>query len=185
LIRDADAVVVTGGSAALEAGILGKQVIGISPSIYQQSGFQSNAYDQQRLDEVRPLYALPPVEREREARRIRRLTLRFCFNVAYRVSQFTPFVEALTTTRYAYYQGADPQRFIRLLETGELEADDADAADDENGEDFILDMIERGEWPALFAGGYRRSTMAQTDNGRRGLYRAVDRVREMFPRGDL
>jgi hypothetical protein len=185
LIKDADAVVVTGGSAALEAGILGKQVIGISPSIYQQSGFQSNAYDIQRLNEVRLLASLSPSERRSEERRIRRLTLRFCFNVAYRVSQFTPYVEAMTTTRYAYYQGADPQRFVRLLASGELEPDDSNFAGDETGEDFVLDMIEREEWPALFAGACKRPAMVQTDNGRRGVYKAVDRVREMFPRGDL
>jgi hypothetical protein len=185
LIDDADAIVVTGGSAALEAGVLGKQVIGISPSIYQQSGFQSNAYDLARLNEVRLLCSLPKAEREAQARLIRRLTLRFCFNVAYRVSQFTPYVEALTTTRYAFYQGADPHRFIRLLESGELEADDPTYADDEKDEDSVLDRMERGEWTALFAGGGKRPAMAQTDNGRRGLYRAVDRVREMFPRGDL
>jgi hypothetical protein len=185
LIDEADAIVVTGGSAALEAGILGKQVIGISPSIYQQSGFQSNAYDLQRLSQIRLLSALPEPERAQEARRIRRLTLRFCFNIAYRVSQFTSFVEAFTTTRYGFYKGADPQRFIRLLETGELEPDDANYAADETSEDFVLDMIERGEWSTLFAGGYKRPAMAQTDNGRRGIYKAVDRVRELFPRGDL
>ena len=185
LIRAADAVVVTGGSAALEAGILGKQVIGIAPSIYQQSGFQSNAYDAQRLSEIGLLVARPPQERAREERRIRRLTLRFCFNMAYRVSQFVPYVEAVTTTQYAYYEGADPQQFVRLLETGELAPDEAAFAADETGEDAVLDRIESEEWQALFAAAPARPERPQIDNGRRGLYRAVDRVRELLPRGDL
>jgi hypothetical protein len=185
LIRAADAIVVTGGSAALEAGILGKQVIGIAPSIYQQSGFQSNAYDAERLSEVRLLVDGSPAEQSAEARRIRRLTLRFCFNMAYRVSQFVPFVEAVTTTQYAYYDGADPQRFIRLLQTGELEPDDATCAENEAGEDEVLAMIEAGQWEALFPGTGAATARPAIDNGRRGLFRAVDRVRELLPRGDL
>jgi hypothetical protein len=185
LIRAADAIVVTGGSAALEAGILGKQVIGIAPSIYQQSGFQSNAYDAERLGEVRLLVDGSPAEQAAEARRIRRLTLRFCFNMAYRVSQFVPFVEAVTTTQYAYYEGADPQRFIRLLQTGELEPDDATCEVSESGEDEVLAMIEAGQWEALFDGIGTTPARPAIDNGRRGLFRAVDRVRELLPRGDL
>jgi hypothetical protein len=185
LIRAADAIVVTGGSAALEAGILGKQVIGIAPSIYQQSGFQSNAYDAERLRQIRLLAAGSPAEQAAEERRIRRLTLRFCFNMAYRVSQFVPFIEATTTTQYAYYDGADPQRFIRLLETGELEPDDATNAESEAGEDEVLSMIEAGQWEALFAGLGAAPARPAIDNSRRGLYRAVDRVRELLPRGDL
>ena len=184
LIRAADAIVVTGGSAALEAGMLGKQVIGIAPSIYQQSGFQSNAYDPDRLSQVRLLVASMPAKQAEEQRRIKRLTLRFCYNMAYRVSQFVPFIEAVTTTRYAYYDGADPQRFIRLLQTGEIEPDDETYADNEAGEDAVLDMMERGEWATLFAGA-GAPAKAEVDNRRRGLYRAVDRVREFFPRGDL
>ena len=120
-----------------------------------------------------------------EARRIRRLTLRFCFNMAYRVSQFVSFIEAATTTQYAYYDGADPQRFIRLLQTGELEPDDATHAESEAGEDEVLDMIEAGQWEALFAGLGAAPARPAIDNSRRGLYRAVDRVRELLPRGDL
>ncbi len=105
--------------------------------------------------------------------------------MAYRVSQFVPFVEAVTTTQYAYYDGADPQRFIRLLETGELEPDDATHAENEAGEDEVLAMIEAGEWEALFAGIGVAPARSAIDNGRRGLYRAVDRLRELLPRGDL
>lgn len=45
LIQQADAIVVGGGSAALEAGILGRQVIAVSPSAYQNAGIQSTAYN--------------------------------------------------------------------------------------------------------------------------------------------
>ncbi len=185
LIRAADAIVVAGGSAALEAGILGKQVIGTSPSIYQQAGFQSNAYDASRLNGVRLLSSAPAAEREEESRRIRRLTLRFCFNMAYRVAQFVPYVQAVTTTQYAYYEGADPQRLTRLLSSGELEPDDENCADDERDEDSTLDLIERGEWEALYSAGQESAQRPLIDNGRRGFYRAVDRLRDLFPRGDL
>jgi hypothetical protein len=160
-------------------------VIGTSPSIYQQANFQSNAYDLPRLSDVRLLCTAPAAEREKEARRIRRLTLRFCFNMAYRVAQFVPYVHAVTTTEYAYYEGGDPQRLIRLLSTGELEPDDAKYAADEREEDAVLDLIERGEWSTLYSAKPDAPSRQSIDNGRRGLYRAVDRVRDLFPRGDL
>jgi hypothetical protein len=187
LIRAADAVVVTGGSAALEAGILGKQVIGTAPSIYQESGFQSNAYDPERLEAIRLMVAMAPDEQARQARRIRRLTLRFCFNNAYRVSQFVPFVEAVTTTQYAYRQGADPQQFIRLLETGTLSPDDSSFAPDEREEDAVLDRIEAGDWERLYQEGMalRPPAGPPMTIARRGPYRLVDRVRDLMPRGDL
>ncbi len=48
LIAASEAVVLNGGSAALEAGILGKQVIATTPSTYQQAGFQTRCLRRSR-----------------------------------------------------------------------------------------------------------------------------------------
>lgn len=185
LIRAADAIVVAGGSAALEAGLLGKQVIAAAPSIYQQAGFQTTAYGPADLDGLALAAALPPPLLRAERRRVRRLTLRFCFAAAYRLPQFVPFIEAATTTRYNYYLGADPFRLTRLLESGELEADDPAHAEDEKAEDSVLDRIEGEEWAELYAAADTAPRGGSLTNDRRGLYRAVDRARELLPRGDL
>jgi len=124
LIEHSDAIVVANGSAALEAGILGKQVIAIAPSIYQEAGFRDAVVSAQQLPALRLHRELDPDDWAQRRGLIARLTLRFAYNMVHRVPQYTRFVRAETTTRFKYDLSADPQRFIDLLRTGELRADD-------------------------------------------------------------
>jgi hypothetical protein len=183
LIEQADAIVVNGGSAALEAGILGKQVIAIAPSIYQQAGFQSRACTPEDLAGLVLHTDLDEVQRTARAADIARKTLRFCHTMAYRVAQYVPQVRCITTTRYEYRDGADPQRLVALLRGGELEADDATHADDARAEDLVLSLIGARSWEAVIkatplSGGTVRPV------SRRWMFRPIDRIRESMPRGD-
>ncbi len=143
LIEQCDAIVVANGSAALEAGILGKQVIAIAPSIYQEAGFRDAVVAPEQLPALR-LHddMLDALERDERRATISRLTLRFAYTMAHRVPQYTRFVRADATTRFRYDLSADPQRFIDLLTTGELRADDEGQAEDSADEDAVLQQIE-------------------------------------------
>lgn len=185
LIEQADAVVVCGGSAALEAGILGKQVIALGPSIYQRAGFQSDAYDAEQLERVRLHIDLPLAERSQEAARIARQTLRFCHTMVYRVPQYVPYVRSITTTRYEYLDGADPERLIRLLRDGNLRADDATSTAESGQEDRVLATIAARDWEALQHETPTLAGAAARPVSRRWMYRPIDRMREALPRGDL
>lgn len=185
LIEQADAVVVCGGSAALEAGILGKQVIAVTPSVYQRAGFQSSAYSPQQLQELRFNCELSEADQTRERARIARQTLRFCYTMVHRIPQFVPQVHCITTTRYEYREGADPQRLIRLLRSGELEPDDPHAANDAAAEDAVLALVARRAWGELLAAPTAASDAPRRDVSRRWMFRAIDRVRDAMPRGDL
>ncbi|HVZ37582.1 MAG TPA: hypothetical protein VG963_34410, partial [Polyangiaceae bacterium] len=185
LIAQADAIVVSNSSAALEAGILGKQVIGTAPSVYQEAGFRDRAYD---LADVRSLV----LDRDRDSvaaaeatRRRSRQALRFCYTMAYRLSQYTDCVIAESTTRYRYDLSASPQRFIELLKTGRLTADDEDFAQDASQEDGVLDAIAREQWSSLCeraASLPRRRPQERIT--RRALMRAVDLISDWKPVGD-
>lgn len=183
LIEQCDAIVVANGSAALEAGTLGKQVIGIAPSIYQEAGFRDAATTPQQLSGLRLHADLDPAEQARRRDAIPRLTLRFAYTMVHRVPQYTKFVRAEATTRFKYDMSADPQRFIDLLRSGELRADDDAFADDLRAEDEVLRRIARRDWNGLLdapAADVQRYEPVQ----RRMLFRPIDKVRQWMPLGD-
>jgi hypothetical protein len=184
LIEQADAIVVNGGSAALEAGILGKQVIAIAPSVYQQAGFQSTACTPEDLARLTLHAGLDEAQRAAHAAEIARKTLRFCHTMVYRVAQFVPQVRCLTTTRYEYRDGADPQRLVALLRGGELQADDAERAAHARAEDAVLALIAARSWEALIEATPQHDGPTRPVS-RRWMFRPIDRIRESMPRGDL
>jgi hypothetical protein len=186
LIEQADAIVVCGGSAALEAGILGKQVISLGSSIYRCAGFESPARDEADLVHLVPDTDLEPPAHSARADRVARLTLRFCYTMAYRAAQFVPYVRAASTTRYEYFGGASPSRLEDLLQGGALSADDATIAGDTRGEDEALGLIAERRWAELM----QRSRPLEVPGpvltvGRRPLWRPIDVLRDRLPRGDL
>jgi len=183
LIEQCDAVVVTNGSAALEAGILGKQVIGTAPSIYQAAGLRDSVCGPEETASLVLHMDLAPDEREAVARRISRQTLRFCYTMVYRVPQYTQYVKADTTTRYRYDFTADPQRFISILKTGLLVADDDTSAADASEEERVLETIRQRRWADLREPPVE-SHQEFSALRRRMLYRPVDIVSAWKPVGD-
>lgn len=186
LIEQCDAVVVSGGTAALEAGILGKQVIAVAPSVYQQAGFQSDANSPGALHALILHATLADAERMAHQAHVARQTLRFVHTMVYRLAQFVREVRCVSTTRYEYRKGADPTRFLDLLATGVLRADDDQYASDTAGEDEILRLVAERKWQQLLDWVPEHPT-AQEKYAiqRRWLLRPLDRLRELMPRGDL
>lgn len=184
LIEQCDAIVVANGSAALEAGILGKQVIATTPSIYQEAGFRDDATSPQRLTSVRLHDGLPEDDLVAVRSRTARMTLRFAYNMTHRVPQYTQFVRAQSTTKFEYDHRADPQRFIDLLVSGVLRADDETFASDQQEEDAVLRRIEARDWEGIVRDTPPTTLATPGPVRRRLLYRPVDAIRARLPLGD-
>ncbi|HET8744125.1 MAG TPA: hypothetical protein VFM98_00860 [Ramlibacter sp.] len=183
LIAQCDAVLLASGSAALEAAALGKQVIAIGPSHYQEAGFRTDASTPEALARLVLDVDLPRQHRAAAQDRLRRGTLRFLYTVAYRLPQYVQHVKAISTTSYRYVPGADPQRLVDLLRTGQLQADDAFASPDATGEDRVAALLQAGEWEALRQPPADAS--AASDRVRRRWFlQPVDFIREKMPVGD-
>jgi hypothetical protein len=176
LIAQADVVVVTGGSAAFEASALGKPVISLTPSTYRSAGIAVTAPSADDLDGLARRIELPARERMRGA-------LRYGYTHIYRFSQYVDYVKAVTTTRYRYFDGADPQRIERMLRSGEVEPDDPTAADGTGGEDSVVERVEARDWESLLAPDDLHSSR-EIAVRRRPALRWIDALRERFPRGD-
>lgn len=184
LIAQSDAIVLASGSAAFEAGVLGKQVIATAPSIYQRAGFRTDATSPQALSQARLHADLDAPTRAALSRDISRKALRFGYTMARRVAQYASFVRAESSSRYHYLTGAEPGRLTRLLHSGELETDDATFARDDTAETEVLEALARGDWAAFplertLPAGVTRQTVR-----RRWMFRPIDSIRNRMPVGD-
>ncbi|MEJ8837046.1 hypothetical protein [Ramlibacter sp. AN1133] len=183
LIAHCDAVLLASGSAALEAAAMGKQVISIGPSHYQEAGLRTDATTPSALAGVSLDVDLPPQERAAAQDRLRRAVLRFLYTVAWRLPQYVQHVKAVSTTSYRYVPGADPHRLVDLLRTGRLEADDACASPDAAGEDRVVALLQSGEWESLRQPA-AEGPAASDRLRRRWFLQPVDFIREKMPVGD-
>lgn len=177
LIQQADIVVVNGGSSAIEAGVCGKQVICLGPVNYENAGFVRVFRDRDALYREGASEPLDPDL-------IIRKTLRFLYLSARRFPQYADHVRAIETTRYAYFEGADPERIFSMLKTGRVEADDATYASDTGDEDQVVEALKRKEWAHLADYVLPRRELNPLKIQRRAGLRWIDNFRDKFPRGD-
>lgn len=183
LIAQCDAIVVAGGSAALEAGTLGRQVIAVGPSIYQQAGLRDAALSPADLPALSLLADLPEAERAARSAQIRRMTLRFTYSMVRRVPQYTREVRADSPTQYRYDLDAAPARLVELLRSGRLRADDETRAADTTEEDAVLERLARRDWQGLLD-ELPADPPATGRLQRRWAFRVLDAVRPLMPVGD-
>ncbi|AOE64666.1 capsule biosynthesis protein [Pseudomonas corrugata] len=177
LIQQADIVVLNGGSSAVEAGVCGKQVICMGPSTYQEAGFVRVFRDKQSLYASGALIPLDPDM-------VIRKTLRFLYLRSHRFPQYVEYVRALETTRYEYFEGADPERLISMLRTGKMVADDSSFSTDNRDEDEVVAALKNKEWKKLASHTVERIKLKPLPIQRRFGLRWVDNVRAKMPRGD-
>jgi hypothetical protein len=178
LIEHADLVVVNASSTGVEAGLLGKPVVGIGHAAYEDAGFSVHIQDDNcwaRLDELK----LHDVERS-----VRR-ALRYIYTYGRRFTQFERYVRADTTLRYRYLCGADASRLVRICRDRRLEPDDSLSGIDEDHETSIVQLMRRRDWDTLGKWQRPRLRSAPMRVRRRLGLRWLDAVRNTRPRGDL
>lgn len=178
LIKQADLVVVNGSSCGYEAGLCGKKVVCLSHSAYQEAGIAVHVTREEEWPLVESLDS-------HEAEMIARRSLRYIYLCARRLPQYVDYVRAQSTTKFDYYEGADPGRLIRILQSGQVEPDDPVVADTTDAEDEVLEDVLRQDWSKLYAWPEKSVAYPKKDVGRRRAMRWIDPVRELFPKGDL
>jgi hypothetical protein len=177
LIQQADIVVLNGGSAAVEAGVCGKQIICLGPVNYGNAGFVRIYNDR---DALYRMGALAPIDSDL----IIRKTLRFLYLSARRFPQYVDYVRAIETTRYAYFSGAEPERLFFMLKTGCVEADDPTYASDTGAEDEIVEALKKMDWVQLANYVPLDPERGLLKIERRPGLRWIDKFRATMPKGD-
>lgn len=179
LIHQSDAIIVNGSSAALDAGVLGKQVIATGPGAYQAAGYADLACSPDALPALRLRAGQDHV------RQNARQALRFGYSAVGRLPQFVDQVRGDSSFEYRYYDGADPHRLVSMLATQTLSPDDAASETSTDDENRTLDAIAAKAWPELFRGAPNAPPSGRSlEIERRPMYRAVDALRRLRPIGD-
>jgi hypothetical protein len=181
LIQEADYVVLNGGSSAVEAGACGKQVICLGPSTYQKASFVRTFLSRDELFSPKSQVMLDPEE-------VIRRTLRYIYVRSHRYPQFVNYVKAITTVKYEYFDGADPEVMLRMLDGDTLEPDDPEVATSTQEEDLALMLMKEKQWDKAAELSLdvesNKSSHKLDMIKRRFSMRWLDHVRNMMPRGD-
>ncbi|NBT59118.1 hypothetical protein EBT16_10080, partial [bacterium] len=175
LIAQADIVLVSVSSAALEAGLLGKQIITVSPSNYHTAGFTINAHTKENLETMDSLKSREEVIRK---------TLRFVYTVSSRLPQYVDHVRAENAFGYKYFAGADPARFMKLFTERSLRADDDQFCSGEKEEDSVIQLLMEKKWKDVLNETTANKREAPDRVVRRPSYRWMDKLRSLAPVGD-
>lgn len=183
LMEQCDAVVIANGSAVLEAGMLGKQVIAVAPSFFNEAGIHDDATSPAALQELRMHADLPDGERRAKQARLQRQTLRFAYTMVDRLPQYTEAVKADATTRFRYDFEADPKRFIDLIRSGVLLANDDTHAPDAYAEAAVLARVAERDWHGLLD-EIEPHVLSLQPLKRRFLFQPIDAIRRSMPVGD-
>lgn len=186
LIQQADVLIVASSSAALEGGLLGKNIITIAPSIYHRAGFSCNVHEAAQLDRLDRFVAQGFGQSAQEKVALQRQALRFAYTMVWRFPQYVSFIRAQTTTQYRYLQGADPQRLIDLLKGQALQPDDSSHAESQEDEAEILARVADGQWALILeeASAVASAMGAEQKIGRRGFFKYIDAIRAWSDVGD-
>lgn len=176
LIREADIVIMNGGSSAVEAAFCGKQVICLSPSNYQSTSFVTTFLSKQEMIDMKQL----PDHCEKRAVSS---VLRYVYVMSRRYPQYVDFVRAKQPTEYKYYEGADPKTLIDLLQSGKIKAFDETYSKSESEERKIVDDILSFKFERFKE--MEPEQKREIFITRRIGFKWVDTVRAKLKRGDL
>lgn len=179
LIRQADVVILNGGSAAIEAGILGKPIISLIATPYQYGGFITNYLspeDEINLDKILRI----------DDNMIRRMTIRFLYTWSFRFMQYTKDIRAIDSIRYTYSGHLNADKIMKIITTGTVPSDDDVIAMDEKDEAEILSLIKSEQWESIY--NFTENSPAKTPTfrhfDRKSLFKTIGRVRALLPIGD-
>jgi hypothetical protein len=180
LIAECDVAILNGGSAAIEAGALGKKVVSLGPSAYKGASFCSFLETVDSINNFSGFDSWMPKEQ------IISSTLRYVYTALARFPQYFEYVRASQTTDYLVYEGADPSRLDCMLKTGNLVADDS-ATGFVHDEVEVVSLISNQSWDRLMeiAPIFQTRNKIQQHIEKAFPYSYSDKVRKYFRRGDL
>ncbi|MDB9312969.1 hypothetical protein PN462_07640 [Spirulina sp. CS-785/01] len=176
LMKEADIIIVANSSSGVEAGILGKKVISLGKSRYQNAGFVTSIKSRNDWFKLENLENHDPLS-------VIRLTLRYVYMHSCRITQYVNYIRFISSGNYEYYGGADPEQLLSIFRIGQLKADDPLFAQDTNDEDKIISDLFNQNWQKFSQWEFNHTSSPTSIDRKMGL-RWVDSVRNLFPRGD-
>jgi len=161
---------------------LGKQIIGVGPSNYQNAGIREDATTRAALSRLSLRKSLSPYIQDCIENEVRRKTLRFAYTITSRLPQFVDFVKCKTPTSYVYKSGGDPDRLIDLLCSEKISPNDPTYVEEDLEESGFVDSMRSKNWQKLMCDSEEFDEYEPLS--RRFIYKSVDWLRGRMKHGD-
>lgn len=183
LIEQADVVIMNGGSSTIEAATLGKPVVCLSPSQFQDSGFVTTYTSRESMIDSPSLFI------DINPNMITKYAMRHIYTAARRFPMFVDEVKAISTTKYEYadrYVSSKP--LIEAIISQKLTAYDSDHCNDDAYENRLIALLHGHKWDEILnmesCFDSCRDDSKKRIIQRRKCFKYVDFIRECFKRGD-
>lgn len=177
LIKEADIVIVQYGTAGIEAGLLGKKVVGLSPSWYSTSGFSAQIHGPNDLDNL-------SFFEEHDDKDVVRRSLRFLYCFHKRYSQYVDFIAPVTIYENKYNLAADASRVIEAVKNNYFTADDSECGDALDEEDLVVERFIAQDLAFFEKNEVINPSGFFNKIERKMYFRWVDRLRSRLKGGD-
>jgi len=180
LIKEADLIVVNGGSSAIEGALLGKQVVNVFPCKYMNAGFVDNV--------INKSYSLPTdFGKETKKERIRNCLRYLYFNMRV-YPRLTNEIISVSTTENKYKFPSVNKDTLTQLKKVDLTAYDESISRKE--EENIIEQLLKYDFDALGRELEERIVTSVTDGfeylkPKNFQAKMIDMMRNSFKKGDL
>jgi hypothetical protein len=184
LIKQADVVITNGGSSTIEAATLGKPVICLTPSQFQDSGFITTYTSRKSMLEATDLFKKLPPET------VTKLAMRHIYIAARRFPMFVDEVKAVSTTHYEYADRiVSSKPLIDILNGQKLVPYDCEYGKEDDYENTLVSLLHSMSWDEIMSiescFDKVKNAESKRDIQRRGCFKHIDYLRNYFKRGDL
>ncbi len=178
LIKEADIVLVNGGTAGIEAAILGKIVISVGRSRYNKAGFTINIFDEKDIEELK--FDIKKID----SSIIQRRAIRYLYNYHARFEQFHDVVWKKNALKNNYVDSNKVSDLIvKYFHQGYIGSYINEYGSKSDFEDAIIEKINSNSWNALANCETSEMEKNSYEIKRRGILSIIDFVRDILPAG--
>ncbi len=178
LIKEADIVLVNGGTAGIEAAILGKTVISVGRSRYNKAGFTINVFDEKDIKEFE--FDTKKIDPSVIQRRV----IRYLYNYHARFEQFYDIVWKKNALKNNYVDSSKVSDLIlKYFHQGYIDSYVSEYGSESNFEDVVIEQINGKNWNALADCEVSEEGKDGYEIKRRGILSLIDLIRDILPAG--
>ncbi|WP_157953685.1 hypothetical protein [Oceanimonas marisflavi] len=175
LMREADYIIVQYGTAGIEGALLGKKVIGLSPSWYSESDISIQIHSERDLDKLNGLDDF-------DSELVVRNAFRFLYVFHKRFPQYASNIQPLNIYENEYRVGASIEKILRAVSENKFDADDQSFGESTCHESTLVQRFMEGDVACFNLADEAGHESFKIE--RKFHYRWIDGFRRLFKGGD-
>lgn len=180
LIKEAEVILVNGGTAGVEAAVLGKKVISVGKSRYYKAGFTLNVLNDEDVENLKTNHTYL------DSNLVQTRALRYLFNYHARFEQFHDVITKQTALKNSYFDSKRVAKtIIRIFQEKSIDPYVLTTGGNSEYEMKIIELVNKREWTTLAAEVDDQSTGEGYEIKKRGIFKIFDSIRDKLPAGHV